>query len=172
MVQGICEGLIFNIGPLCIFMAWQPWWGQASSTRLLDHTDLDTPQSVGLFWTSDRPVAETCTWHYTTLTRDRHPWPWRNSNPESQEASGRWPTPYTARPVWADQITANIDRSVVFVFFLIWLCQLLLCCWYLNNNLFIVVTYVWSVYDSIVSTCLVIQFAILEPIRSIALSAP
>ena len=33
------------------------------------HTD--TPQSVGLLWTGDRPVAETSTWRNTTLTTDR-----------------------------------------------------------------------------------------------------
>ena len=32
-----------------------------------------------------------------TLTRDRHPCPRRDSNPQSQQASGRRPTPYTAR---------------------------------------------------------------------------
>jgi hypothetical protein len=35
--------------------------GHARPTRLLDHTDLDTTQSVGLLWTSDQPVAENCT---------------------------------------------------------------------------------------------------------------
>jgi hypothetical protein len=46
------------------------------------HT-LDTPQSVGLLWTSDQPVAETSTWQHTTLTTDRHPWPRWDSNPRS-----------------------------------------------------------------------------------------
>ena len=31
-----------------------------------------TPQSVGLLWTRDRPVAETCTKQRITLTRGRH----------------------------------------------------------------------------------------------------
>jgi hypothetical protein len=31
----------------------------------------DTPQLVVLLWTSDLPVAETSTWQYTTLTRDK-----------------------------------------------------------------------------------------------------
>jgi hypothetical protein len=47
------------------------------------HTS-DTPHSVGLLWTSDQPVAETSTWQLTTLTRDRHPCPRRDSNPQSQ----------------------------------------------------------------------------------------
>jgi hypothetical protein len=33
---------------------------------------LDTPHSVGLLWTSDKPDAETSTWQHTTLTRDSH----------------------------------------------------------------------------------------------------
>jgi hypothetical protein len=44
---------------------------------------LDTPHSVGLLWTSDQLVAETSTWQHTTLTRDRHPCPRWNSNPQS-----------------------------------------------------------------------------------------
>jgi len=55
------------------------------------HTD--TPHSVGLLWTSDKPVAETCTWQHTTLTTDRHPCPGRDSNAQSQHARGRKPTP-------------------------------------------------------------------------------
>jgi hypothetical protein len=54
---------------------------------------LDTRHSVGLLWTSDQPVAETSTWQHTILTRDRHPCPRRNSNPQSQQAIGRRPTP-------------------------------------------------------------------------------
>jgi hypothetical protein len=30
----------------------------ASLQKLLDHTQLDTPRSVGLLWTSDRRVAK------------------------------------------------------------------------------------------------------------------
>jgi len=44
------------------------------------------PQSAGLFWTSVQPCAETSTWQHTTLTRDRHPCPRRDSNPHSQRA--------------------------------------------------------------------------------------
>jgi hypothetical protein len=59
----------------------------------------DTPHLVGLLWTSGHPVAKTCTWQHTTLTRDRHPCHRRDSNPRSQQASGRRPTPETARPL-------------------------------------------------------------------------
>jgi len=45
--------------------------------------------SVGLLWTSDRPSEETCTWQQTSPKRDRHPCPQLDSNPQSQQASGR-----------------------------------------------------------------------------------
>ena len=35
----------------------------------------------------------------TTLTKDRHPCPRRDSNPQSQQASGRRPSPQTVRPL-------------------------------------------------------------------------
>ena len=60
---------------------------------------LDTPHSVGLLWTRGRPVAETSTWQHTTFTRDRHPCCRRDSNPHPEQASGRRPTPSTARPL-------------------------------------------------------------------------
>ena len=48
-------------------------------------THKDAPQSVGLLWTSDQPVAET----HTTLTTDKQQCPRRDSNPQSQQAIGR-----------------------------------------------------------------------------------
>jgi len=57
----------------------------------------DTSHSVWLLCTSDQPVAETSTWQHTTLPTDRHPCPRRDSNPHSPKASGRKPTPWTAR---------------------------------------------------------------------------
>ena len=58
---------------------------------LITHNDV--PQSVGLLWTSDESVAETSMWQHTTLTTDKHPCPRWDSNPRSQQASGRRPTP-------------------------------------------------------------------------------
>jgi hypothetical protein len=52
-----------------------------------------TAQSVGLLWTSGRPVAETSTWQHKHCTRDKHPCPQWDSNPRSQQALGRRPTP-------------------------------------------------------------------------------
>ena len=55
----------------------------------LDHTHNDAAQSVGLLWTSDQLVAETSTWKHTTLATDKYPCPRWDSNPRSQQASGR-----------------------------------------------------------------------------------
>jgi hypothetical protein len=75
-------------------MAQQPLVGPGSPHyRGFTITHSDTPQSVGLLWTRDQSDAETSTWQHTTLTRDRHSCPRRDSNPQSQQASGRRPTP-------------------------------------------------------------------------------
>jgi len=42
---------------------------------------------------SDQPVTQTSTWQHTTLTRDRHPFPQRDSNPQSQQVNGCRPAP-------------------------------------------------------------------------------
>jgi hypothetical protein len=43
------------------------------STRFLDHTPNDAPQSVGVLWTSDQLVAETSTWqHNHTQQKNIH----------------------------------------------------------------------------------------------------
>jgi hypothetical protein len=44
-------------------------------------------RSVGPLWTSDQPIAETSTWQCTTLTTDRYPCPWWDSNPQFQQES-------------------------------------------------------------------------------------
>jgi hypothetical protein len=49
-----------------------------SDTHTHTHTHF-----VGLLWKRDRSVAETCTWQLTTLTRERHQWPRRESNHRS-----------------------------------------------------------------------------------------
>jgi hypothetical protein len=63
--------------------------------------------SVGLSWTSDQPVAETSTWQHTTLARDRHSCPRRDSNPQFQQKNGRRTTPQTAQPLGS----ANIKET-------------------------------------------------------------
>ena len=72
------------------FMARQPLVGLDILTFQVSRSHSDTPHSVGLLWTSDRPVAEISTLQHTTLTRDRHPCLRRDSNPQSRQASGYW----------------------------------------------------------------------------------
>jgi hypothetical protein len=71
------------------FMAQQPLLGQGLLIIEASRSHLDTPHSVGLFWTSDQPDAETSTWQHTTLTRDIHPCLGgiRTRNPSKQEAA-------------------------------------------------------------------------------------
>jgi hypothetical protein len=80
-------------------MARQPLGGLGLLIIEVSRSHSDTPQSVGLLWTSDQPDAETSTLQHTTLTTDRHPCPLRDSNPQSQQASGCRPKPQTARPL-------------------------------------------------------------------------
>jgi len=67
--------------------------------RLITLNDTHT-HSVGILWTRDLPVAETSTWQHTTLKRDRHSCPRRDSNAQSQQARdlrlkprGKWDWP-------------------------------------------------------------------------------
>ena len=62
-----CSCCVYNT---IIFVPWcnSPYWATASSLSGL-HGHTHTPQSVGLLWTSDRPVAKTSTWQHQTLTR-------------------------------------------------------------------------------------------------------
>ena len=52
-----------------------PPMGQSLLIHEVSRSHSDTPQSTGLLWRSDQPVAETSTWQHTTLTTDRHPCP-------------------------------------------------------------------------------------------------
>jgi len=72
-------------------------WGLLLNVIILSFTHT---HSVGLFWTRDQPVAETSTWQHTTFQETHSSSPHRNSNPQSQPASGRRPTPHTARPLY------------------------------------------------------------------------
>jgi len=74
-------------------MAQQLLLGQGILNIEAPRSHSDTPHSVGLLWTSDQSVAETSTWQHTTLTPDKYSRPRWDSNPQSQQASGRTPTP-------------------------------------------------------------------------------
>jgi len=73
-------------------MVRQPLVGQGLFIIEASRSYSDTPHSVGLLGIRDPSVAETSTWRHITLTRERHPCPWRDSNPQSQQASWRRPT--------------------------------------------------------------------------------
>ena len=76
-------------------MAQQPVVGQCLLIIEASRSHSDTVLSVGLLWTSDQPDAD----FYLTKhnAHKRHPDPPRDSNPQSQQANGRRPTPQTAR---------------------------------------------------------------------------
>ena len=78
---------------VCSFMELQPPVVQCLLIHEVSRSHTTSQQSAGLLWTSDQPVAETSTWQHTTLTTDKHPCPRRDSKPQSQQASGRRPTP-------------------------------------------------------------------------------
>jgi hypothetical protein len=65
--------------------------GPVISSTSRSHSN--TPHSVWISWASDQPNAESSTWQNTTSTIDRLPWIHRGSNQQSQQASGRRPTP-------------------------------------------------------------------------------
>ena len=75
---------------LYFFLCYSPHppVGQGLLIHEVPRSHSDTPQSVGLLWTSDQLVAETSTWQHTTLTTDRYTCPLSDSNPQSQQASG------------------------------------------------------------------------------------
>ena len=78
-----------------LFFLWckQALVGQSVLIIEASRSHSDTPHSVGLLWTSDQPDTVASTWQHTTLTRDRHPCPQRDSNPQSDKANGCRLTP-------------------------------------------------------------------------------
>jgi len=105
--QGVKEGVWLSWlttetrRQLSTLFPWRdnPLVGQGLLTIEGSRSHSDTVHSIALFRTSDQLVAETSTWQHTTLTRDRLPWPRRDSNPPSQQARSHSPTTQTARPL-------------------------------------------------------------------------
>jgi len=90
------------------------WMLVSRVTAAPDHTQRErererethTPQSVGLLWARDQPVAKISTWQHTKFTIDTVPWPRRDSNPQFQHRAaadlglsprGHWDR--TSRPI-------------------------------------------------------------------------
>ena len=80
-----------QIYPFFFFMVRQPLVSQVRLIFEASRSHSDAPHSVWLLWTGDQPDAGTSTWQNTALTGDRHPWHWRDSNPQSQQAKDRRP---------------------------------------------------------------------------------
>ena len=62
----------FQLHLLHFFFPWRysSQWARAFSlSRPHDHAQVDTPHSVGLLWTNEKPVAETSTWQHMTHKR-------------------------------------------------------------------------------------------------------
>jgi len=82
------SGLLYDV---CLFVAQQPPVGQGLLIPEVSRSHTMTHHS-------DQLVAEISTWQHTTLMTNIHAPRW-DSNPQSQQASGRRPTPQTARPL-------------------------------------------------------------------------
>jgi hypothetical protein len=80
-----------------------------ASPYVASRSHWDTSHSVGLLWTSDQPDSNTSTWQYTTLIKDRYPCHRWDSNPQSQQASGRRPTARPLGTVILSFITKLVD---------------------------------------------------------------
>jgi hypothetical protein len=76
-------------------MAQQPLVSQGLLIIVASRSHSDTPHSLRLLWTSDQLDTVTSTWKHTTVIRNRHFCTGRDSNPQSQQARGRSPTPKT-----------------------------------------------------------------------------
>jgi len=74
--------------PPPLSIARQPQEDQGLVTKASWYIKSNTPHSVGILWTSDRPVAVTSTWQHTTLTKtDIHAFGGIRANSPSKERS-------------------------------------------------------------------------------------
>ena len=94
MLQSQGEMLVMCHIPKYIFFIWHdsPPVGQGLLIHEVSRPHSHTPHLVGLLWTSDQPITEISTWQHTQQT-DIHAPPWWDSNPQSQQASGRRRSP-------------------------------------------------------------------------------
>ena len=96
------------------FFSSSPWTVSVGLDLLCEvpRSHSDTPHSVGLLWTRDRPVEETFNWHSTSLIRNRQPHVRQDSNPLSQQASSRRPTPATGIGPFIPVFHSNVHGAV------------------------------------------------------------
>jgi len=72
-------------------LSQQPYWGLGRLIREVPRSHTDTPHSVGLLWTSDRPVSETSPWQHNTHKKQTsmppagfEPTVWASGRPQTQ----------------------------------------------------------------------------------------
>ena len=98
-IQSPYNDILSNALFVCFWRDSPQWDRVVSFTRFLDHTQRRT--TVGRTplneWLARLRYLYLTT--HTTLTKDRHPCFRWDSNTQSQQASGRRPTPQTARPL-------------------------------------------------------------------------
>jgi hypothetical protein len=101
-------------------VAQQPYSGLGRLIVEVSRSHTDTPHSIWLAWTRDRPIAETFTWKHTTLTNKRQdihaPGGIETRNPSKRAAANSRLRP---RGQWDRQTTdimfLNIINGLVFV---------------------------------------------------------
>jgi len=71
-------------------MSQQPLMGQGLLIIEASQSFSDSPHMSDLLWKRDQPDAVTSTRQHTTLTRQRRQCRWRDSNSQTQQASGHW----------------------------------------------------------------------------------
>jgi hypothetical protein len=86
-------------------------WPPRPRSFLITH---DTPQSVGLLWTSDQLIAETSTWQHTTYTTNIH----APGGIRTYNRSRRAAIDLRLRPSchWDRQATENILSTKCYIF--------------------------------------------------------
>jgi len=99
----------------CLLWRNSPQWAMASSfPRFLDRTQRRTTVGRTTLDEWSAPRRDLYLTKHTTLTTDKHPFPWWDSNSQTQQASGRRPTPYTARPLVVVAVLNNQSIAVYF----------------------------------------------------------
>jgi hypothetical protein len=99
-----CHYFLHDLTYCFVFgMAQQPLVGHG----LLSVKAYDCTQTPLHEWSARRRDV----WQHTTLKRDRNPWPQRDSNTQSQHASGFRPTLETARPLRSVSLTCIISKD-------------------------------------------------------------
>ena len=93
-------------------MTESPQWSMASSfTRFLDHKQRRA--TVGRTSLDERPARRTDLHLTTHNTQYKHSCPRWDSNPQSQQASGRRITPHTVRPLGPADVIRTKQRNEV-----------------------------------------------------------